>query len=178
VTPAAELLVIEHMWLVARIAKRAGKRLPSWIELDDLLSDGYVGLVEAAGRFDPARHASFAAYATARIRGAILDAYRGRNYPRLTEALADDYDQIDERPTAEELLIARQEEQRLRKHVRLAKRCLDPLQKRTIRQQLSGKSLRDIGANEGRCASWAHGVVHSARRKLKVRLSDYEPARA
>jgi RNA polymerase sigma factor (sigma-70 family) len=177
-TPAPEALVLEHLWLVRRIAGRVSKRLPHWIELDDLISDGYVGLVEAAGRFDPTLHASFAAFATIRIRGAILDAYRGRNYPRLMEALSEDHDQLDPTPTPEEAMIAEQEQQMLREEMRRAKRCLNPLQRRTIAQHIAGYSLREIGSTEGRCASWAHGIVHSARRKLKVRLSGYGPANA
>jgi RNA polymerase sigma factor (sigma-70 family) len=177
-TPAAEALVIEHMWLVQRIAARVSKRLPYWIELDDLISDGYVGLVEAAGRFDATLHASFAAYATIRIRGAILDAYSGRNYPRLMDALSDDHDQLDPSPTPEEIMIAEQEAEQAKQQIRRAKRCLTPLQRRTITQHVAGASLREIGTGEGRCASWAHGVVHSARRKLRVRLSGYGPADA
>lgn len=61
--------------LVARMARRIRSQcgnLPS-IDLRDLEQAGYVGLLESASRFDVTRGVPFAAFATPRVRGAILD---------------------------------------------------------------------------------------------------------
>lgn len=73
------LCVGDHLPLVGAIAKVMGRRLPSTVELDELINDGVVGLFDAARRFDPGRGVAFSAYAGHRIRGAILDGLRERD---------------------------------------------------------------------------------------------------
>jgi RNA polymerase sigma factor for flagellar operon FliA len=69
-------LVAMHMPLARRIVRGVARRVPAWLSPDDLESAALLGLVEAAHRFDPARGESFAAYATPRIRGAVVDELR------------------------------------------------------------------------------------------------------
>lgn len=71
-----EELVKEHLWLVRCISRAMHEHLPRWIDLDDLLSVGTVGLIKAVDDFDPARGARLQTYARYRIRGAILDELR------------------------------------------------------------------------------------------------------
>src|SRR5262245_12532712 len=71
--------VTKYYGCVERVAKRLARRLPSHIDLDDLISAGTIGLVEAAERFDPARCDRFEPFAEIRIRGAILDELRARD---------------------------------------------------------------------------------------------------
>lgn len=71
--------VDDHLPLVGAIAKVMSRRLPSTVELDELINDGVVGLLDAARRFDPTRGVPFSAYAGHRIRGAILDGLRKRD---------------------------------------------------------------------------------------------------
>jgi len=52
------------------------ERLPAYIEVDDLIGAGAVGLVEAVRRFDASKHVKLESYARHRIRGAILDGLR------------------------------------------------------------------------------------------------------
>ncbi len=75
-----ELLVTEHLPLVKKIALHLHARLPASIELDDLLQVGMMGLLDAAGNYDPSEGASFATYSSIRIRGAILDELRRLNW--------------------------------------------------------------------------------------------------
>ncbi|MDJ0939381.1 MAG: RNA polymerase sigma factor FliA [Woeseiaceae bacterium] len=91
-----EDLVTEHVSLVKRIAHHLAARLPSSVDIDDLMQSGMVGLLEAAGNFDPERGASFETYAGIRIRGAMLDDIRKHDwtprsvhhkYRRVTEAI-------------------------------------------------------------------------------------------
>jgi RNA polymerase sigma factor FliA len=75
-----ERLILEHLVDVRHILGRLAARLPSEVDRQNLESAGVLGLVEAAGQYDPARGVEFGAYARLRIRGAILDELR-RNCP-------------------------------------------------------------------------------------------------
>lgn len=66
-------LLMEHLASVRFIARKVHQTLPRHVELDDLVSAGMVGLMEACNRFDARRHVQFKSYAQFRIRGAILD---------------------------------------------------------------------------------------------------------
>ena len=68
-----ERLLMEHLVSVRFIARKLHQTLPRHVELDDLISAGMVGLMEACSRFDARRHVQFKSYAQFRIRGAILD---------------------------------------------------------------------------------------------------------
>ncbi|KAA0014517.1 RNA polymerase sigma factor FliA [Billgrantia pellis] len=73
-------LLEEYLPLVRRQALSMQVRLPASIELDDLIQAGTVGLLEAMGRFDSNQGASFATFASQRIRGAMLDELRSRDW--------------------------------------------------------------------------------------------------
>jgi RNA polymerase sigma factor for flagellar operon FliA len=73
-------LVTRNVGLVKRIAYHMASRLPSTVDVDDLMQSGMVGLLEAAGNFDPDRGASFETYAGIRIRGAMLDDIRKNDW--------------------------------------------------------------------------------------------------
>lgn len=69
-------LVREHEALVHRIAWHLMARLPASVDVDDLVQSGQIGLIEAARNYRPDGGASFATYASTRIRGAMLDELR------------------------------------------------------------------------------------------------------
>lgn len=71
-----EQQIIEHIALVRSVARRLARRLPPSVDLDDLVSTGTIGLINAVDRFDPSRGVPFEAYAEIRIRGAMIDAVR------------------------------------------------------------------------------------------------------
>lgn len=73
-------LLSQYMPLVRRHALALQVRLPASIELDDLIQAGMVGLLEALGRFDAAQGATFATFASQRIRGAMVDELRTRDW--------------------------------------------------------------------------------------------------
>jgi RNA polymerase sigma factor for flagellar operon FliA len=64
---------------IEKVARRLARRLPAHVEIDDLISSGVIGLMEAAERFDPTRVDRFEAFAEFRIRGAMLDDLRSRD---------------------------------------------------------------------------------------------------
>jgi len=69
-------VVERHADLVRRIAHHLAARLPSSVEVDDLVQAGMLGLIEAARNFDSEQGASFETYASIRIRGAMIDEIR------------------------------------------------------------------------------------------------------
>ena len=73
-------LLTQYMPLVRRQALTLQVRLPASIELDDLIQAGMVGLLEALGRFDATQGATFATFASQRIRGAMMDELRTRDW--------------------------------------------------------------------------------------------------
>lgn len=70
------MLVEQHAPLVKRVAHHLMARLPSTVQLNDLLQSGMVGLLEAAQKFDASKGASFETFASIRVRGAMLDDVR------------------------------------------------------------------------------------------------------
>lgn len=71
-----EQIIRERLPQVKIIAKRIAAKLPSHIDLDDLVSAGLVGLCDALEKFNPRRGVLFKSYAETRIRGAIIDSLR------------------------------------------------------------------------------------------------------
>jgi len=82
-------LMKHYMHLVRYAAERLYSKLPDKVELDDLISAGIFGLMDAIDAFDPARGVKFETYCSPRIRGSILDELRSMDWvPRLVRARA------------------------------------------------------------------------------------------
>lgn len=75
-TMEVDELVSQELTQVYYIASRMKERLPPQVELEDLVSAGVVGLLEAARSFDGSKNVQFRTFAKFRIRGAILDSLR------------------------------------------------------------------------------------------------------
>jgi len=75
-SPERDQLLLEHLPTVRYLARRIHERLPQHVELDDLISAGVVGLIDAFSKFDNTKQVQFKSYAQFRIRGAILDSLR------------------------------------------------------------------------------------------------------
>jgi RNA polymerase sigma factor FliA len=73
-------LILEYSPLIKFIAQKIAIRLPSNIELDDLISAGVIGLMDAIEKYDPSRDNKFKTYAEFRVRGAILDELRSQDW--------------------------------------------------------------------------------------------------
>jgi len=69
-------LILSHLPLVKHVLGRLIGELPPGVDIENLEQSGVLGLVEAAGKFDPNRNAQFKTFAFLRIRGAILDTLR------------------------------------------------------------------------------------------------------
>lgn len=75
-TSEQERLLLEHLPMVRFLARRIHERLPQHVEMEDLVSAGIVGLMDAFSKFDPNKKVQFRSYAQFRVRGAILDSLR------------------------------------------------------------------------------------------------------
>ena len=75
-----ESLILDHMAMVKRVAVHLKARLPPFMELDELVQVGMVGLIEAARSFDPTKGFEFEHFALSRVRGAILDEVRRQSF--------------------------------------------------------------------------------------------------
>jgi RNA polymerase sigma factor for flagellar operon FliA len=81
----AKARITEFAPLVRRMAHHLAARLPSSVQIDDLIQAGMIGLMDAANRFEEAQGNQFETYATQRIRGAMLDELRQNDWlPRST----------------------------------------------------------------------------------------------
>lgn len=87
-TDASRDRLIEHyMPLVYQTAERMAARLPSFIDVNDLIGAGTLGLIDAIGKFDPTRDIKFSTYCCTRVSGAILDELRRLDWaPRLVRS--------------------------------------------------------------------------------------------
>ncbi|HWR39009.1 MAG TPA: sigma-70 family RNA polymerase sigma factor, partial [Patescibacteria group bacterium] len=89
-----EILAENYLTLVKIVAGRVAIGLPQYVDKDDLISNGFLGLLEAIERFDPARGVKFETYAAVRIRGAILDSLRAQDWiPTTVRQKARHYEQ-------------------------------------------------------------------------------------
>ena len=74
--PDQESLVLNNLNLVKRIALHLKARLPSHVELDELMQVGMIGLIEASKSFKFDKGIQFENYAHARVRGSMIDEIR------------------------------------------------------------------------------------------------------
>ena len=72
--------IIEYKSLVQHIAHRLRQRLPNHIDIEELYSVGYIGLIEAIDRYDATRSVPFRSYAEIRIQGSMLDYLRKEDW--------------------------------------------------------------------------------------------------
>ncbi len=79
-TGEQERVLLEHLPIVRFLARRIHERLPQHVDLEDLVSAGVVGLMDAFSKFDPGKKVQFRSYAQFRIRGAILDSLRSLDW--------------------------------------------------------------------------------------------------
>ena len=77
---AMEEVLREHLPMVRFLALRIRERLPQQVEMEDLISAGIVGLMDALQKFDPRKKVQFRTYAQFRVRGAMLDSLRALDW--------------------------------------------------------------------------------------------------
>jgi RNA polymerase sigma factor for flagellar operon FliA len=73
-------LIERYLSLVKLVASRLAISLPQYVDKDDLISNGFFGLLDAIEKYDPMRGIKFETYAVVRIRGSMLDAIRAQDW--------------------------------------------------------------------------------------------------
>lgn len=73
-------LIVEYAPLIKLIAQKIVSKLPPNVDIDDLISSGVIGLMDAIDKYDPTRDNQFKTYAEFRIRGSILDELRSQDW--------------------------------------------------------------------------------------------------
>jgi RNA polymerase sigma factor for flagellar operon FliA len=122
------LLMEHYRHLVKYTAERLHSKLPNKVELDDLISAGTFGLIDAIEAYDPDRGVKFETYCLPRIKGSILDELRSMDWvPRLVRTRAHQLAKATqslevslgrkptEKETADELNMNKEEYDRLRR---------------------------------------------------------------
>ena len=104
--------LLEHMPMVRTIARKLHRGLPQHVELDDLVSAGVVGLLDAFTKFEDGREVQFQSYAQFRVRGAMVDSLREQDWaPRelrrssrkIEQAIASCQQRLGRTPEEEEI---------------------------------------------------------------------------
>src|SRR3989441_7107573 len=90
-----DALIQETLPLIKHIAHRVAIRLPSNVEIRDLINAGVLGLMDAIEKFEPERNVKFKTYAEVRIKGAILDSLRNLDWaPRSLRKKSKDLEKV------------------------------------------------------------------------------------
>jgi len=75
-----DALIVRNIPLVKYVLGKVAPGLPHWVDREDLLEAGILGLIDAAKKYDPSRAVAFNTYAVVRIRGAMLDEIRAMDW--------------------------------------------------------------------------------------------------
>ena len=156
VAPTLEIrnfLIQKHLEIVRYTAERMHKRLPSEVDVDDLMSSGLFGLMDAIDAFDLDRKVKFETYCTQRIRGAIFDELRAMDWvPRLVRSRTAKVEKVrktiemetGQRPTDDEVStrmnVAGEEFEKLQKDSRpvgivsITRKCFDSDGSKDVRE--------------------------------------------
>jgi RNA polymerase sigma factor (sigma-70 family) len=172
--------VTENMGLVYSVAgayERQGRQCG--LEFDDLVSYGSIGLIEAAERYDTARGTKFSTYATALIRGRVLDALRSNHRPA-TLPLDDVDEGFDPDTVINQVSMQEYDRQELdRRLVGIALPELLVSLPEMERQVLilhynHGMSYEDIAKKRKVTRSWVQQIADRAIRRLRRKLDIVE----
>ena len=137
---------------------------------EDLIQEGFLGLLDAVREFQSSKDASFSTFAQVcirnRLRSAVRSAARSKHLP-LNSSLSWESDDVAPAlaapPSPEELVIAREED-----HEGLArlKEGLSPLERQVLELYLDGLSYSEIAQTTHRSAKSVDNAVQRIRRKL------------
>ncbi|MBC5810040.1 MAG: sigma-70 family RNA polymerase sigma factor, partial [Candidatus Eremiobacteraeota bacterium] len=133
-----EEVIHRYIHFVKYVAGRISVNLPPNVELNDLISDGVIGLIDAVEKYDDDRGVKFETYAITRIHGAILDALRALDWvPRAVRQKARELDRVSQEMETEFGHAPSDEE--------IAQRMgLTPKEFDTLQQRVRGTSILSL----------------------------------
>lgn len=129
-TRKQKALFVKHFPLVRKIVNSMRKKLPSYADLDELISVGVYGLADAISKFDPSREQKFSAYASTRIRGSIIDELRDLDY--MSRSARNDSKNVEKlREELEQSLGRKPNDAELRNRMGVSQKQFDKIMRRT-----------------------------------------------
>lgn len=162
--PNQQELVLKHYTLVQKIVNSIRTRLPSHADLDELHSAGVGGLIDASVKLDPSKRESFGAYASMRIRGAIMDELRKLDYmPRSARQDAKRLNRV--REDLESNLGRVASEGEVREAMSLSKKQYSKVLRRT--QNIAFISINDDSSKDGETRDLSE-VIHDESARTAV----------
>ena len=145
VKPNINQLIQDHTNLVKKISWHLHGRVNSIIEIEDIIQIGMLGLISAAQNYVPQKDASFAAYASIRIRGEILDYLRkSSNLDRTT------------------ILIKKNSE-----------KAINHLRNKLAREPYQNEIAKELGMSSEKFLEWSHAFEASVSKSLEDSYDDY-----
>lgn len=174
---AREQLILDHLHLVQKIARRVKRLFTHHIDFEDLVQYGRLGLVKAAARYHP-DCGDFEHFAYFHIRGAMIDPYRRAAFK---EAQHDSVEHLQERlgflparvatcrrPLPDELAGRRERD-------RVAAGAIAGLpddERFVLTESLKGEPLVATAAARGRSLTWARVKLSSARQTVAAAVKE------
>lgn len=164
-----DALVLSHLDRVHAEARVMRRRVPRAVGMDELVSAGTMGLIEASASFDPERGTVFRTHADRRIRGAMQDhlriaGWRPRGPRRREEGLEAVLDAPSRAPGPLEAAVRLDT-------ARAVRGLLSPLAQRTraalVAYHAYDHSLKEIGAALGVSESRACQLVKQGLARLR-----------
>ena len=143
--PNISQLINNHTDLVKKISWHLHGRVNSIIDIEDIIQIGMLGLISAAQNYIPQQNASFASYASIRVKGEILDYLRkSSNLDRTT------------------ILIKKNSE-----------KAINHLRNRLGREPLQNEIANELGMSSEKYLEWSHAFEASVIKSLEDSYDDY-----
>ena len=145
IKPNVNDLINDNINLVKKISWHLHGRVNSIVDIEDIIQIGMLGLISAAQNYVPQKDASFAAYASIRIRGEILDYLRkSSNLDRTT------------------ILIKKNSE-----------KAINHLRNKLAREPYQNEIAKELGMSSEKFLEWSHAFEASVSKSLEDSYDDY-----
>lgn len=162
---------------VKKIARTVARMFPPHLDIHELEQQGYVGLLQAAKRYDPASGKKFEPFAYFRIRGAIIDANRRSTYREETH---DSVEALNERPGVAQIVVIDPaplpDEQIVRAEMEaLVAKVIQELPKEArgiLERAMAGDSAAQIAADCGMRATQVRKILADLRKTVGERVRE------
>lgn len=155
-TETNKRIVLDHMVMASKMAKIKSLSSHPSVSLEELESAAYMGLVDAATRFDPNTGFKFSSYARLRIEGEMKDYMRNSLVGGRTRLIEDGEEFAEHSHACEEIDLS----------------CLEPNESKIVRlYYFENRCMKEIGVSEGVCESRISQILSLCRKKLKKHMS-------
>lgn len=155
-------LINDYLPLANSIAYKKKKTVPNCVTLDELKSAAYMGLIEAASKFDFSKGSSFGNYASIRISGSIKDYLRFLVVPDIHSIVEKKiYNDIDSFSTED--------------FFDFLSKFLNKNESRIVKMYyIESKTMKEIATSENITESRVSQIISNVHKKLKIKLEGAE----